>query len=696
MPASTERSPWDFSSVYELLENFSTQDAAPGDHEDLGTRPRGSSLSTRQSTGLGDLGPVWQFLYAGRERPPDSVAKLASLHEDATDAYLQRTLDAATLPPPFKDETYNSDGAADSAGRKNVTWKDEPEVVEPSDETTTAPSSHSTLKYEFPPAEATKEQRRQFWKNMLLTQAMSRHEIQLAKKLERAERRKVSEHPKSVRKTKSDVESESEIRIIRRPTPAKKASFHSRPGTPSRDASSTPRYNLRSSGNVASKRKEQEAKSRADITNEEVAIDVSLAGLEPPSNNTVCHDDEVLGVQRASVPTASPRKMIKSTNGKRHELIEKPNYPELAIVHKLEPSPEIDENPLLSNEQLAIQLGTKVNPIQHNPEVIVRSSKPLAGAGEHSSLGAHQLSRSVQYCGNAEGPLRPAAILSQLKPSAIIDEHTHSKPQKLATPIEIKTEISDVEESAAIVNQTTHLKVAPSKGKQPIITPNTVKPEKSVANGTSQSSLPATNTSSEQLPKYLEALSPKKKRLVDLSISALQPVVGLSKPIHQVAAGQNFAPQYHVIPSQVKQTLRKRHLAPPISHQPCVIYAPEQMQHIVEQQALYYQHYLQFLLPKPQFIPNPHPQPPPFTTSRNSSAPYLQNILRQSFMSLTDSFSKKSKSFNILPKEDRDLHLFLRLVHEFPADKKWLTKPVHLVDHTASPSGKSPKISRQT
>jgi hypothetical protein len=40
-----------------------------------------------------------------------------------------------------------------------------------------------------------------------------------------------------------------------------------------------------------------------------------------------------------------------------------------------------------------------------------------------------------------------------------------------------------------------------------------------------------------------------------------------------------------------------------------------------------------------------------------------------------------------MPKEDRDLHLFLRLVHDFPQDKKWLTKPVQLVDHLAAPRG---------
>lgn len=43
--------------------------------------------------------------------------------------------------------------------------------------------------------------------------------------------------------------------------------------------------------------------------------------------------------------------------------------------------------------------------------------------------------------------------------------------------------------------------------------------------------------------------------------------------------------------------------------------------------------------------------------------------------------------FQILPKEERDLQLLLRLVHVFGQDKKWLTKPVQLADHNSSPIG---------
>jgi hypothetical protein len=43
--------------------------------------------------------------------------------------------------------------------------------------------------------------------------------------------------------------------------------------------------------------------------------------------------------------------------------------------------------------------------------------------------------------------------------------------------------------------------------------------------------------------------------------------------------------------------------------------------------------------------------------------------------------------FQILEKEERDFQLFLRLVHEFSEDKKWLTRPVPMANHNASPDG---------
>jgi len=55
---------------------------------------------------------------------------------------------------------------------------------------------------------------------------------------------------------------------------------------------------------------------------------------------------------------------------------------------------------------------------------------------------------------------------------------------------------------------------------------------------------------------------------------------------------------------------------------------------------------------------------------------------------ITTTPSKKSPhQFQILEKEERDLQLFLRLIHVFPQDKKWLTKPVPMADHNSTPEG---------
>jgi hypothetical protein len=686
MPASTERSPWDFSSVYELLDNLSTQDAVPEYNGDLKLRPRGLSNSTRQSTGLGDLGPVWQFLYAGKERPPESAATLASSLDGATDAYLQRTLEAATLPPPLREETYNSDGAADSTERKNVTWKEEPEVLEPSDEAAT-PTTPTTSKYELPPVEATKEQRKRFWRNMLLTQAMSRQDIRMAKKLERAERQKLDEQSHSVRKTKSDVESESEIRILKRPTPAKKASIHSRPETPNRERPSSPRYILRSSGNLPGTQIEPRPRSPAKVANQEVAVDISLAKFQSLSNGFLGKERFVPEAQQENTPTPSRKKKIKPKNGKDHELTGNPLHPETTAVRQLEPSADIIDSPALTSELPTAPLGMKARPSVLTPRKHVGQSNPSTAIGQHDALGIQHSDPPVKAQVEAQSPLRPAAVSSKLELSTSDSEHAHPYLQKLVTPVEVNAKIADINQSTTIVHENTHLTATPKKGKQPVNSAISPKDEKSIANGTLQSTPQAKNTSLEQLPKYLEALSPKKKGSVDLTISSFQPALGLPQPFHQIPV-QFLPPSRKMVPSQVKQTTRDRQFVPPISHKPSAVYSAEQIQRNAEQQAWYKQHHMQHLPPQPQIIPNPHTNPPPFTTSTYPSAPYLRDILQQSSTSLTNPFSKKSKSFNILPKEDRDLHLFLRLVHEFPADKKWLTKPVHLVDHTASPSGK--------
>lgn len=52
-----------------------------------------------------------------------------------------------------------------------------------------------------------------------------------------------------------------------------------------------------------------------------------------------------------------------------------------------------------------------------------------------------------------------------------------------------------------------------------------------------------------------------------------------------------------------------------------------------------------------------------------------------------NTFFSGAPTFTIYSKEDRDLQLFFRLLHDFGESKKALAQPVHLANHTSSPSG---------
>ncbi|KIV98608.1 uncharacterized protein PV09_09601 [Verruconis gallopava] len=73
--------------------------------------------------------------------------------------------------------------------------------------------------------------------------------------------------------------------------------------------------------------------------------------------------------------------------------------------------------------------------------------------------------------------------------------------------------------------------------------------------------------------------------------------------------------------------------------------------------------------------------------SQSLQAQFENNIPTQIPMMATPMRKRAQAPFQILEKEERDLQLFLRLVHEFPDDKKWLTQPVLMADHNSSPSG---------
>lgn len=207
MPSIPTRSPWDFSTALELLHTPLTPD-----QEHVSLEAKSHPALKTGSAGLGDFSQIWEVLGTS---PSSSI-----------NGYTVPDPAQPPAPPP-RDDTYASDGAYHSVP-KNVSWKDEPDVLEATDVPTTPTSeegashNHSVRPIDpiaqynaqtaTPNTKLSKKERKREKK---LRQALRRQEEELV----RARRRKVT----------SDIESESEIRILARPTPAVRASKHSRP-----------------------------------------------------------------------------------------------------------------------------------------------------------------------------------------------------------------------------------------------------------------------------------------------------------------------------------------------------------------------------------------------------------------------------------------------------------------------------------
>ncbi|KAF2436028.1 hypothetical protein EJ08DRAFT_222815 [Tothia fuscella] len=259
MPANPNRtSPWDFSNVYDLVNNLSGSTI-----EDCGS----PSPRNRKSSSLGDFGPIWQFLDVPISAKHDIFSTLQ-------------------LPPPLHEETYTSDGAAAYTASKNVTWSDELTVLEATEE----PTSDSALETDPAPQDSTEEDRQEILKpspssldihereqlkkerkaqKTTRKQETKRLKAEAAKKAsiakaerkaenkakdeanretrqKRIQRAQARQGLDAERKTRSDVESEAEIRILQRPSPAAKAGIHNTPPTLKDDPAIPRRYNLRS------------------------------------------------------------------------------------------------------------------------------------------------------------------------------------------------------------------------------------------------------------------------------------------------------------------------------------------------------------------------------------------------------------------------------------------------------------------
>ncbi|KAE9985971.1 hypothetical protein BLS_002993 [Venturia inaequalis] len=76
-----------------------------------------------------------------------------------------------------------------------------------------------------------------------------------------------------------------------------------------------------------------------------------------------------------------------------------------------------------------------------------------------------------------------------------------------------------------------------------------------------------------------------------------------------------------------------------------------------------------------------------FFYQRHGALVHPQQFYMPAHGPLVNTFFSGTPTFTIYSKEDRDLQLFFRLLHDFGEDKKALAQPVHLANHTSSPNG---------
>lgn len=233
MPAQSTRSPWDFSDAFPILRS-------PSDHKIQAKRhvpatPAESDVDfapQRQSNGLGDFSKIFEYLNitAGAPKPlaPSPFKAKPTSELDIPDPNRP-----PSPGPPIKDEAYASDGAVYT--KKNVRFNDDADIYEATD-ALDSPTSEDVLGPSSPSKKKTKREK----KAALKEKKKAINAAKIAGKVEQKQ-------AKALRlKSASDVDSEADIRKIKKPTPARKASVHSQlPATPK---TGTPqhRYNLRS------------------------------------------------------------------------------------------------------------------------------------------------------------------------------------------------------------------------------------------------------------------------------------------------------------------------------------------------------------------------------------------------------------------------------------------------------------------
>jgi hypothetical protein len=225
MPVIPTRSPWDFSDALQLLHTPISEDELLLIPEDAASVKFESTK--RQSVRLGDFSRLWEAIGSTPDAT-DSESHIShfgigQLHKDST-IVTNGLIPNPNQPPalPLRDDTYASDGGYHST-RKNVTWKDEPEYMDATDVPTTPtseegpPFSHLTS---INNATTNSSQERR------PSKSQKRKAKRQSQKLKKFVEYQQQELDTRRRKVTSDVESESEIRQLVKPTPASKASKH--------------------------------------------------------------------------------------------------------------------------------------------------------------------------------------------------------------------------------------------------------------------------------------------------------------------------------------------------------------------------------------------------------------------------------------------------------------------------------------
>jgi hypothetical protein len=225
MPSIPKRSPWDFTDALKLLKDISGGENVPLTYEDGAiVKP---NISVKRA-GLGDFSGIWEAL--GTTQDPGEDEMRISGYKFVQPQLNPVTVKDCAAPdpnrppaPPLRDETYASDGGY-HASRKNVTWNDEPEFVEATDVPTTPTSEEGQLTQELTPLfgnDTTADGQNATSRKREAKKGQKKRR-KLRKQLEQQEKQNAR-----TRKVVSDIESESEIRQLVKPTPAAKASKHS-------------------------------------------------------------------------------------------------------------------------------------------------------------------------------------------------------------------------------------------------------------------------------------------------------------------------------------------------------------------------------------------------------------------------------------------------------------------------------------